>query len=94
MFTPRILPHETDLIMSYESGILLSDLMLYENLPASAWEYIIDRVFKIKLEYFNESVNDPSVVLDFSNLAEVMWIEKSQKRLDNSNFTQEEKTQL
>ena len=42
MFTPRILPHPVDLIMSYESGTLLSDLMLYDNIPDSHWDYILD----------------------------------------------------
>lgn len=86
MFTPRILPHETDLIMSYESGTLLSDLMLYENLPASAWEYIIDRVFQIKLDYFNDSVNDATVITDFSNLSKQMWVDKTNKRLMDQFF--------
>lgn len=86
MFTPRILPHETDLIMSYESGTLLSDLMLYENLPQSTWEYIIDRIFKIKLNYFNDSVNDSTLINDFSSLSYKMWIEKSSSRLEQTNF--------
>lgn len=89
MFTPRILPHETDLIMSYESGTLLSDLMLYENLPQSAWEYIIDRVFKIKLDYFSDSVNDQSVVIDFSKLSKEMWVDKTLDRLDGAWFPTE-----
>jgi glucose-1-phosphate thymidylyltransferase len=86
MFTPRILPHETDLIMSYESGTLLSDLMLYENLPPSAWEYIIDKVFKLKLNYFNDSINDMSIVSEFSELSYEMWVEKSKERLSQTDF--------
>ena len=90
MFTPRILPHDTDLIMSYESGTLLSDLMLYENLPESAWEYIIDRVFKIKLDYFNDSVNDEHIVIDFSEYSKSMWVEKTLNRLDGHWFNTEQ----
>ena len=94
MFTPRILPHESDLIMSYESGTLLSDLMLYENLPRSTWEYIIDRVFKIKLKYFNDPVNDSKLIHDFSNLSHKMWVEKSLNRLENVKFGKKIKESL
>jgi len=80
MFTPRILPHKVDLIMSYESGTLLSDLMLYENMPNSHWDYILDRVFNIKLNYFNERVQDEETIDQFSELSKEMWVHKSNKR--------------
>ena len=60
--------------------------MLYDNLPPSAWEYIIDKVFKLKLNYFNDSINDDSMLDKFSILAEEMWVEKSSKRLETSSF--------
>jgi len=81
MFVPRVLPHNTDLIMSYESGTLLSDLMLYETLTESAWEYIIDKVFRIKLKYFNEPVNSVDFVDSFSKASDNMWVEKTKDRL-------------
>lgn len=86
MFVPRILPHETDLILSYESGTLLSDLMLYEQLRESTWEYIIDKVFRIKLKYFNQSPTNKEFIQDFSDLANDMWITKTIDRLKKTNL--------
>lgn len=83
MLTPRILPHATDLIMSYESGTLLSDLMLYDNLNTSTWEYIIDKVFKIKLGYFNSRINENWMVNEFSDLSHAMWVDKTNDRLND-----------
>ncbi len=83
MFAPRILSHPTQLIMSYESGTLLSDLMLYENMPDSHWDYIMDRVFNIKLKYFNYACEDRDDLITFSKYSEEMWINKSEERLAN-----------
>lgn len=94
MFTPRILPSKTHLIMSYESGILLSDLMLYENLADSTWDYILDKVFKIKTKYFNCESNDMEFIENFSALSKSMWIDKSKSRLDSIDFSYENKTKL
>jgi len=68
--------------MTYESGILLSDLMLYENLSESFWEYIIGKVFSIKIKHFNNKVKDNSFIQNFSKLATNMWILKSRERLE------------
>jgi hypothetical protein len=84
MFVPRVLPHKTDLILSYESGTLLSDLMLYENLRESTWEYIIDKVFHIKTKYFNRPSENETFVEKFSAAARMMWIEKTKSRLKES----------
>ena len=81
MFTPRILPHPVDLIMSYESGTLLSDLMLYDNIPDSHWDYILDRIFNIKLKYFNNRVTDMNYIKQFTEISEKMWIDKAMNRL-------------
>ena len=87
MFTPRILPHPVDLIMSYESGTLLSDLMLYDNIPNSHWDYIMDRIFNIKLKYFNERVTDMMYIKSFAEVSQKMWIEKSMERLNSLDKT-------
>jgi glucose-1-phosphate thymidylyltransferase len=87
MFTPRILPHKTNLIMSYESGTLLSDMMLYENLPASTWEYIIDKVFKVKLKYFNEMAKDDLFINDFHHASKDIWLEKTKERIEDAKFS-------
>lgn len=81
MFVPRVMPHNTDLVLSYESGTLLSDLMLYEQLRESTWEYIIDKVFRIKMKYFNSPSQDKKFVNEFSGAARSMWVTKSFDRL-------------
>ena len=81
MFTPRILPHPVDLIMSYESGTLLSDLMLYDNIPNSHWDYIMDRIFNIKLKYFNNRIEDKDIIDSFDELSKKMWCEKTKDRV-------------
>lgn len=86
MFVPRILKNSNELIMSYESGILLSDLMLYENLSEAAWNYIIDKVFKIKLTYFNSPSSDELFLKYFSDNSERMWVDKCKERLTQVNF--------
>jgi len=86
MFVPRILKHPTDLIMSYESGVLLSDLMLYENLPESFWEYLIDKVFNVKLKYFNQRSNCSEYNNSFNVNAEIMWVSKTSSRLAGLNI--------
>ena len=91
MFTPRILPHPVDLIMSYESGTLLSDLMLYDNIPNSHWDYIMDRIFNIKLKYFNERVTDMQYIKSFTEISEKMWIEKAMDRMSGMKASMKNK---
>ena len=86
MFVPRILNHPTQLIMSYESGTLLSDLMLYENMPESHWDYIMDRIFRIKLNYFNNPIDDEGLIDGFSDNAKEMWVGKTEERLNHKYF--------
>jgi glucose-1-phosphate thymidylyltransferase len=86
MFVPRILPHKTDLIMSYESGTLLSDLMMYEQLRESTWEYIIDKVFRIKLKYFNRPSETKEFVDMFDEASHDIWITKTVDRLDKTSL--------
>jgi len=86
MFVPRILKHPTQLIMSYESGTLLSDLMLYENMPESHWDYIMDRIFRIKLKYFNNPVEDEGLIDSFSENSKKMWVDKTEERLNHEFY--------
>lgn len=85
LLVPRVIPHKNNLIMSYESGSLLSDLMLYENLSESNWSFIIDKLFRIKLKYFSEPLNQ-ILENDFSELSKKLWIDKTEERLDQSPF--------
>lgn len=87
MFVPRVMPHKTDLILSYESGTLLSDLMLYEQLRESTWEYIIDKIFRIKMEYFNNLSQNEHFIKNFSASANDMWFQKTIDRLCDTKFS-------
>lgn len=81
-FTPRVFDfNDTDLILSYESGILLSDLMLYDNLSESFWEYIIEKVLTIKTKYFEDNPTDQDFVNAFSSVSYEMWVNKTKSRL-------------
>ena len=87
MFVPRVLENEHELVMSYESGTLLSDLMLYEDLSYSAWEYIIDKVFRLKLRFFSDKVSDSCFLREFDELSDTMWVEKTSDRLNDCPYT-------
>jgi len=86
MFVPRVFDTECDIVMSYESGTLLSDLMLYENLSASAWEYIIDKLFRLKTKFFNDKCEDREFLGEFSKLSRAMWFDKTVSRIDEKNY--------
>lgn len=95
MFVPRIIESKHDLIMSYESGTLLSDLMLYENLSESAWEYIIDKVFRVKMKFFNDRCEDEQFIREFDELSMDMWVTKSTNRLRQSGaFKESDRSKL
>lgn len=77
MFAPKVLKHDTNLILSFEPGLLLSDMMLFEDIPESSWRYILTKLFDIKFKYFNTIiVND-----NFEKLKVEMWQTKSLQRL-------------
>ena len=95
LFVPRFIDSPNALMLSYEPGILLSDLMLYENLASSTWEYIIDKVFYIMTKYFNTDRRQPNnSVYTFSNNSKMIWIDKTESRLKAVNFTSEIKEQI
>jgi hypothetical protein len=73
--------------MSFESGTLLSDLMLYENLTQSTWEYIIDKIVRIKLDHFSTPCQDTLFIENFAGEAELMWYHKTAERMSQcDNF--------
>jgi len=82
-FIPRVFDNDNsyELCMSFESGTLLSDLMLYENLTESTWEYIVDKVFRIKLNYFSKACSDSQFVRSFADEAKLMWYDKTVERM-------------
>jgi dTDP-glucose pyrophosphorylase len=90
-FTPRVFDiwSSDSLTMSFESGTLLSDLMLYEDLTESAWEYIIDKVFRIKQKYFSSRCTNSKFNSDFALVAHDVWYGKSSSRLEQYSFSDE-----
>lgn len=86
LFVPRIIINPTSLIMSYESGNLLSDLMLYENLSSSTWEYIIERLLTIIDNHFHTDDINSGTLNSFPTLCENIWIKKSIDRMKHNNF--------
>jgi dTDP-glucose pyrophosphorylase len=88
LFVPQHISTSSELILSYEAGTLLSDLMLYENLNESVWEYIIDKIFRIKLQYFNDKPDNINFVKDFHKEAKSVWIDKTDIRLNSSGLTE------
>lgn len=82
-FVPKVYSKKgsSNIIMSYESGTLLSDLMLYEDITYSTWEYIIDKIFRIKLNYFSERSKNKQFNDQFSLYSDKMWIKKTADRL-------------
>lgn len=95
-FVPRIFDNdsESEITMSFESGTLLSDIMLYENLSASAWEYIIDKLFRIKLNYFSDRCTNQRFKDKFAEQAHEIWDSKTRSRLDDTRLSKKVKVDL
>jgi hypothetical protein len=77
--------------MSYESGSLLSDLMLYENLSEANWSFIMDKLFRIKFNYFSTPLERCD---GFAGLSTNIWVDKSKTRLDDVPLKPEEHDKL
>jgi dTDP-glucose pyrophosphorylase len=81
LFTPRYVPTGKSAVLelSYESGTLLSDLLLYDNITESSWDYILSKLFVIITKYFHTTSN-----LGYFNQHLIkLWYDKSDKRLDD-----------
>ena len=81
MFVPKVLENDFGLSLSYESGILLSDLFLNEDISKSTIDYLIEKVVLSIRKYFHVSPN-LSFMQNFKENAERIWIEKTAKRLE------------
>lgn len=101
LFVPTIIESSSDdcknwtvssrahITMTLETGILLSDLLVYDNLPITTWDFILDKIFKIMHEVFYK--NDTKNTDKINN----MYIGKTVKRLkDIDFFTRSEYNQL
>ena len=80
MFVPKVLKDDYALSMSYESGILLSDLFMHEDLSNSTIDYLIEKVIVSMQKYFHNRAT-LEFTSEFFNNAKKMWIEKTTERL-------------
>lgn len=86
MFVPRTFPCEHGLSMTFSSGILLSDLLLYDDIPESTWSYIIRRLVNVVEKYFHSERMPLERMVRFNADAVIMWYEKTQSRLQGAGF--------
>ena len=80
MFVPKVLDDDYGLSLSYESGTLLSDLFINEDISNSTIDYLIEKVVLSVHDYFHER---PSLdfLESFGDNAKKMWINKTKERL-------------
>lgn len=63
-FIPQYFPDESSegkMVMEWESGISLSDALIFENYSINVWETIIQRIFKILNTYFHHQEPENSL---------------------------------
>lgn len=84
MFVPKVLDDDFGLSLSYESGILLSDLFLNEDISNSTIDYLIEKVILAVRNHFHAR---PSLefLKTFGSNAQKIWIQKSCDRLDSGD---------
>ncbi len=95
LFCPRFIDNPNALILSYEPGILLSDLLMYEEIPTSTWEYIIGKIFHIMTNYFHQNQNKTTdSIYTFSTNCKSIWVDKTEARLKGTPLSREIKDQI
>jgi dTDP-glucose pyrophosphorylase len=91
MFTPKVMENDYGLSLSYESGTLLSDLFIHEDISNSTIDYLIEKVITSIRKYFHLQAN-MNFLSTFGDDAEHMWITKTRSRLSkNYNLTSQTK---
>ena len=80
MFVPKILKDDYALSMSYESGILLSDLFAHEEISNSTIDYLIEKVILAMRTHFHGKAT-LEFTADFHDNAKKMWVGKTSERL-------------
>jgi dTDP-glucose pyrophosphorylase len=85
MFVPKVLDDDYGLSLSYESGTLLSDLFIHEDISNSTIDYLIEKVILSVHNHFHER---PSLdfLESFGKNAKKMWIDKTKDRLSKTNL--------
>lgn len=80
-FIPRLFDSPRgELIISYEPGVLLSDLMLYENMSESAWNHIINRLMRIVERCFIKQSHP--IITPLPHIRDAHWYIKTSQRLN------------
>lgn len=84
MLVPKVLKDDYSLTMSYESGILLSDLFAHEDISKSTIRYLIERVILTMWNHFHRK---PTLefTASFPGNAKKMWIDKTEQRLETDD---------
>lgn len=80
MFVPKVLDDDFGLSLSYESGTLLSDLLIHEDVSNSTIDYLIEKVILAIRNHFH---TPPSLefLKTFAENANKIWIKKTKERL-------------
>lgn len=84
-FIPNIYEVGTDYIcMEFLSGSTLQNMLIYEDLPADAIEFIMKKVFTLFEKCFHEKTNE---FFTMNSAAwNYMWIEKNTNRVNNYKY--------
>lgn len=87
MFVPKYIKGETTLKLSWETGTLLSDLLLYDDIPETTWDHILSKLFMIMNRYFHVQDNiDREFIKHFDSRTSEMWIGKTKERFEYSSI--------
>jgi dTDP-glucose pyrophosphorylase len=85
MFVPKILDNDYGLSLSYESGTLLSDLFIHEEMSKSTIDYLIEKVVLAIRNHFH-TAPPQKFLSSFSSNAHAMWVNKTYERLFSSGL--------
>ena len=83
MFVPKILDDDFGLSLSYESGTLLSDLLIHEEVSNSTIDYLIEKVVLAIRNHFHVQPK-LDFLKTFSANANKIWVEKTRERLNSA----------
>lgn len=69
------------IVMSYEPGVLLSDLALHENLTQSTWEHYFRNVMNVMFNHFYSTPPTIEFVMNFKESARKHWLDRATGRI-------------
>jgi dTDP-glucose pyrophosphorylase len=83
-FTPHFINKENEIWLSYESGMLLSDIFLNIDLPKTTIDYLLNKVLLTMSKYFwHNSINtkEANISWNVAKQNEYLWGKKTIERL-------------